>query len=194
MAKSSVNELTQLLKAWRQGDAAAGAELFELVFQDLRRIARRQMAQERVGHTLSPTALVNETYLRLAESTNISWQDRTHFFAICAQIMRRVLVDWAPSRKTDKRGGDLQVIEIQDLKNLTVEASADILTLDEALKELAVFDQRKARVVELRFFGGLETKEIAELLEVSPETVARDWRLAKSWLRREMDQNKADES
>ena len=182
----SSHEVTQLLRAWSEGEADALEKLMPLVYQELYRLARRYMARERPGHTLSPTALVNEAYLRLVDSTQVSWQNRAHFFAVCAQVMRRILVDWSRSRQADKRGGDLRLVEIQDALAVAVGSGTDLAALDDALKALAAVDPRKSQVVELRFFGGLDVKETAEVLKISPKTVIRDWQLSKSWLRREL--------
>ena len=170
--------------------------LMPLVFRELRRLAGRYMAQERPGHTLSPTALVNEAYLRLLDSPRTNWLDRSHFFAVCALMMRHVLVDWARARQAQKRGGGLQLADHEEAFLTSARSSTgstvDLVALDEALRALSSVDARKSRVVELRFFGGLSAQETAEVLKVSPETVLRDWKLAKAWLRRELHKERAD--
>jgi RNA polymerase sigma factor (TIGR02999 family) len=184
-------EITQLLQAWSQGDPDAIEKLVPIVYQELHRLAQRFMADERPEHTLQTTELVNEAFLRLVDSAHANWENRTHFFGVCAQVMRRILVDWARSRNAQKRGGGVRALDFQEA--LSVEAitaaklqGTNLVAIDDALKSLAVIDARKGRVVEMRFFGGLSVKETAEVLKISPETVQRDWKLAKSWLRREL--------
>jgi RNA polymerase sigma factor (TIGR02999 family) len=160
--------------------------LMPLVVPELHRIAIRYLAKERPGHTLSPTALVNEAYLRLVDTQTATWHDRTHFYAVCALTMRHVLVDWARSRQARKRGGSLRLVDHDGALLASKGSDLDLVALDEALLALASFDQRKSRVIELRFFGGLSVKDTADVLAVSQETVLRDWRLAKAWLRREL--------
>ncbi len=184
MAKAG--QITRLLESWSQGDQQAIEKLVPLVYDDLHRLARRYISDERPGHTLQTTALVNEAYLRLVGSTQANWEGRTHFFAACAQIMRRILVDWARSRQAQKRGGDTPKLELDDALAAAAKAGTDLVAVDDALRALADIDSRKSQVVELRFFGGLSVKETAEVLKVSVETVNRDWRLARSWLRREL--------
>jgi RNA polymerase sigma-70 factor, ECF subfamily len=180
-------QLTQLLRAWSEGDQSALDQLVPLVHAELHRLARRYMAEERPGHTLQATALVNEAYLRLARGRPIGFEDRAHFFAVSARVMRRILVDWARSRKAQKRGTDVPLIELhEDLAVAAGAAGSDVVALDDALKTLATFDSRKSEVVELRFFGGLSVKETAQVMKISEETVRRDWNVAKSWLRREL--------
>jgi RNA polymerase sigma factor (TIGR02999 family) len=186
MAPISPRDITELLLAWSHGDPNALEELAPLVYAELHRLAHHYMAGERPGHTLQPTALVNEAYLRLIDSSHVRWQNRAHFFAISAQLMRRVLVDFARSRGYHKRGGNACRISLDEAPPVTAERSADLVALDEAMSALAAFDARKSRVVELRYFGGLSVEETAEVLKVSPETVMRDWRLAKVWLQREL--------
>ena len=186
MAAIAPREITQLLLAWSNGDANALDKLAPLVYAELHRLAQHYMAGERVGHTLQATALVNEAYLRLVDSSRVQWQNRAHFFAISAQLMRRILVDFARSRGYHKRGGNARRISLDDAPPVTDERSADLVALDEAMNSLAAFDARKSRVVELRYFGGLSVEETAEVLNLSPETVMRDWRLAKVWLQREL--------
>jgi RNA polymerase sigma factor (TIGR02999 family) len=185
-------EVTQLLRAWSEGEQGALEKLMPLVYQELYRLARRYMSEERADHTLSTTALVNEAYLRLVDSAQVSWQDRTHFLAVCAQVMRRILVDWARTRQARKRGGEVRPLELQEALAVTGGPGADLVAVDDALKALAAMDPRKSQVVELRFFGGLSAKETGEVLKVSTETVLRDWKLAKSWLRRELSKEKSD--
>jgi RNA polymerase sigma-70 factor, ECF subfamily len=178
--------MTQLLVAWGEGDVAARDELMPLVYEELRRMAHRYMGRERTGHTLQTSGLVNEAYLRLIDQTQVQWQNRAHFFGIAAQMMRRILVDYARSRGYAKRGGDARKVSLGDVALVSAERAADVVALDAALKGLAEFDGRKSRIVELRFFGGLSIEETAEVLAVSPGTVMRDWTLAKAWLRREL--------
>ena len=161
-------------------------KLTPLVYDELHRLARRYMAQERPGHTLQATALVNEAYLRLVDSRNVRWQNRAHFFAVSAQLMRRILVDFARSRHYQKRGGEAQRVSLDDALVVSRERGADLVALDDALQALAAVDPRKSQVVELRFFGGLTVEEAAEALAVSPDTVLRDWKFAKTWLLREL--------
>jgi len=190
--RAPTHDVTQLLQAWGHGDQAALDRLMPLVYEDLRRIAKRNMARERPGHTLQTTALVNEVYLRLVDERKVSWQDRAHFFAICARTMRRILVDFARSRRYQKRGGGEEPISLEESLVLSGRPGADLLALDEALSGLAALDPRKSQVIELRFFGGLSVEETAEALKISPETVMRDWKTAKAWLYRELGGNKPD--
>jgi RNA polymerase sigma-70 factor (ECF subfamily) len=183
----STHEITQLLGAWSAGDENALEKLMPLVYDELHRLARAYMGRERPGHTLQTTALVHEAYLRLIDSGRAGLQDRSHFFALCAKLMRRILVDWARARLSLKRGGDVQILDLEESLVVSPHASSELVALDDALKALEAFDPRKAQIIELRFFGGLSVDETAEVLKVSVETVARDWRLAKSWLRRELD-------
>jgi RNA polymerase sigma factor (TIGR02999 family) len=185
-------EITRLLKAWGRGDSTALDRLTPLVYEQLHRMARSYMRNERPGHSLQATALVNETYLRLVDSGDLDWTDRTHFFAVCARVMRRILVDAARSRAAIKRGGQADraahtsAINLDDLAAARTEMSAQVCALDEALDALARIDPRRAQVIELRFFGGFTVEETAQVLEVSPQTVMRDWRLARAWLAREL--------
>lgn len=178
--------VTDLLLAWGSGDRSALDELMPLVHQELRRLARLQMRGERDNHTLQTTALVNEAFLRLIDLRRIRWQDRAHFLALSAQLMRRILVDHARSRNYQKRGGGVATIALEDVFVAPTERGTDLVALDDALDDLARVDPRKSQVIELRFFGGLSVEETAEALNVSPETVTRDWRLAKVWLLREI--------
>ena len=172
--------------AWRDGDEAALDELVPLVHAELRRIARRCIARERVGQTLQATALVNEAYLRLVDVRQVNWQNRAHFLAISARLMRRILVDVARSKRYQKRGGGAIKVTLDEAVGASVEKSQDLVALDDALAALATVDERKARVIELRFFGGLSVEETATVLKVSVDTVMRDWKLAKVWLWREL--------
>jgi RNA polymerase sigma factor (TIGR02999 family) len=178
--------VTGLLLAWGNGDDAALEQLIPLVHAELRRIARRHMAGERVGHSLQPTALVNEAYLRLVDVRRMKWQDRAHFFAMSARLMRRILVDFARSKHYQKRGGGAQKVSFDEGLVISDERGGDLVALDDALTALTAMDPRKSQVVEMRFFGGLSVEETAESLHVSPETVMRDWKLAKAWLLREL--------
>jgi RNA polymerase sigma factor (TIGR02999 family) len=186
MAGPPSREVTELLLAWTQGQQTALDKLVPLVHAELRRIARRYMYRERPGHTLQTTALVNEAYLRLVDARQVRWQNRAHFFAVSAQLMRRILVDFARSKHYLKRGGGAQKLTFDEALVRSPEQGQDLVALDYALTALAVIDERKSRVVELRFFGGLSVEETAEVLKISPDSVMRDWRLAKAWLAREM--------
>jgi RNA polymerase sigma factor (TIGR02999 family) len=181
--------ITRLLVDWRGGDQAALEQLIPLVHDELRRLARRHMAHERVGHTLQATALVNEAFVRLIDVREVKWQDRAHFFAMSSRLMRRILVDFARSKGYQKRGGGAQKVSFDEALVVTTEPGQDLVTLDDALNALAAFDARKAQVVEMRFFGGLSVEETAEALKVSVDTVMRDWKLAKAWLLRELKQS-----
>jgi RNA polymerase sigma factor (TIGR02999 family) len=186
MPAPSPKELTRLLQAWGGGDDAALAELIPMVHQELKRLARRYMLGERPGHTLQPTALVNEAYIKLLGCQQVQWQDRAHFLAVSAQLMRRILVDSARARGYQKRGAGVPKLTLDECLIGAQEKSKELTVLDDALVALAVVDPRKARVVELRYFGGLTAEETAEVLKISPDTVLRDWKLAKAWLAREM--------
>jgi RNA polymerase sigma factor (TIGR02999 family) len=186
MPPRSAAEITRLLVAWGEGDRAALEALAPLVDAELRRLAHRYVRRERPGHTLQTSALVNEAYIRLIDWRNVRWQNRAHFFGVSAQLMRRILVDFARDRRRLKRGGAALQVSLGEAEPVAVERAEDLVALDEALGALAEVDPRKARVVELRFFGGLSVDETAEVLEVSAETVMRDWRLAKVWLLREL--------
>lgn len=186
MATSSQEQVTGLLLAWRQGDESALEQLVPLVYGELHRLAHRYLGGERAGHILQTTALVNEAYLRLVDSRRVQWQNRAHFFAVSAQLMRRVLVDFARSRNYQKRGGDAVQISLHEELAGSTERGADLVALDDALNAMAKTDERAGRVVELRFFGGLSIEETADVLKISPETVKRDWTWAKAWLLREL--------
>lgn len=186
MPKPSASDVTQLLLAWRAGDDRALERLIPLVYRELRQLAHARMRLEDQGLTLQTTALVSETFLRLVGARQVSWQNRAHFFALCAQAMRRILVDAARTRRSVKRGGDAPRVVFEDWMAATPSRDADLLALDEALTALAEGDPRKSRVVELRYFGGLSVEETAEVLQVSPQTVLRDWKMAKLWLLRSL--------
>src|SRR2546427_4385386 len=186
MTVSSSHSVTQLLLAWRQGDAAALDQLVPVVYQKLRRLARHYMAGQRPGHTLQATALVNEAYMRLIDCEQVNWKDRAHFFAISAQMMRRVLVEFARSRQYQKRGGGARKTSLDEGMIASPQRGQDLVALDDALQALAASYPRQVQVVELRFFGGLGVEERAEVLQVSAVTVMPDWQLAKVWLVREM--------
>jgi len=183
--------VTALLRAWSDGDESAFDALVPLVYGELRRLARVYMRRERHGLTLQPTALVNEAYLRLVDIQRVSWQDRAHFFAVSASIMRRVLVDMARTRASLKRAGGIQRVLFDENLTAANEWSVNLVALDDALGALAEKDVRKSQVIELRFFGGLSVEETAEALHVSPRTVMRDWRLARAWLSREMTRDRS---
>ena len=186
MMTLSTPGLTELLFDWQQGDQTALDRLTTLVYDELRRIAHRYVQRERNGHTLETTALVNEAYLRLAGQGTFAWQNRAHFFAVTAQVMRHILIDHARRRRFAKHGGDMQQVSLAEAEVMSPERAGELVALNDALDELAKFDSRKSRVVELRYFGGLGLEETAEVLEVSVMTVRRDWRAAKAWLYRRM--------
>lgn len=193
MMAPSPQSVTQLLKAWGNGEQQALDQLIPLVYTELHRLAHRYMGRERIEHTLQPTALVHEAYERLIDLKHVTWQNRAHFFGVSAQVMRRILVDYARSRRYSKRGGEWRQIPLNEAVAVFRDRQTDIVALDDALRALADIDPRKSRVVEMRFFGGLSTKEVAKVLNVSQETVLRDWRLARVWLLRELSQGTADE-
>jgi RNA polymerase sigma factor (TIGR02999 family) len=180
------HDVTQLLRAWSEGDHQALEKLTPLVYAELHRRAHWQMANERSGQTLQTTALVNEIYVHLIDLRGVTWRDRAHFFALSSRLIRRVLIDAARAKAAQKRGGQASHIELDENLLVSQEPRADVIALDDALTALAAIDERKSQVVELRFFGGLGIEETAEVLKVSPETVKRDWKLAKAWLRREL--------
>jgi RNA polymerase sigma-70 factor, ECF subfamily len=186
MSTPAPQEVTQLLIAWSNGDQESLDRLVPMVYDELRRIARRYMEREPVGHTLQTTALVNEAYLRLIEQKEVKWQNRAHFFAISAQLMRRILVSMARARHANKRGGEARQVSLDEAMLISEERAAELVALDEALNELAALDPRRSRVVELRYFGGLSVEETAEVLKISPETVMREWKRAKAWLYTEL--------
>lgn len=186
MSDQLQHEVTQILHEWSEGDANAPERLMLLVYDELRRQARNYLAMERGSHTLQPTALVHEAFLRLVDQTRVNWQNRAHFYGIAASMMRRVLVDHARAHATEKRGGAAVRLSIEDVQIPLEQRAASLLALDEALERFAKFDERKARIVEMRFFGGLSDEEIAEVLGVSTRTVLRDWKTARLWLFREL--------
>lgn len=190
MTQPSGREVTQLPQAWCEGDSTALEKVIPLVNQELHRLAHRHMVQERPGHTLQATARVHEACVRLVDRAHACFENRAHFFAVCAQVMRRILVDWARSRQAQKRGGEVPPWELDEALVVGEERGHDLVALDDALKALSAQDARKGQVVELRFFGGLSVEETAAALKVSPETVLRDWKLAQSWLRRELSREK----
>lgn len=185
-------EITRMLQAWSAGDESALNQLIPMVYEELRRTARRQMRRERAGNTLQTTALVNEVYLRLVNVTNVGWRDRAHFFAMAAQIMRRILVDAARARACARRGGQARRVEhssafnLDDVPDVSSSRDGELMAIDDALQDLARMDPRKVRIIELRFFGGLSVDETAEVLKISAQSVMRDWKLAKAWLNREV--------
>ena len=183
---SSPTEITELLIGWSDGDPAALERLMPLVERELHRLAHHYMRQEPAGHTLQTTALINEAFLRLVDQSRVRWQNRAHFFGIAAQIMRRVLLNYARDQKRMKRGGGAVQVSLSEADTVLAERSVELVALDDALKRLAVIDERKSRVVELRYFGGLSVEETAEVLGVSSVTVMRDWNMAKAWLAREV--------
>jgi len=186
MSPNSDSGPTELLQAWSQGDGAALDRLVPLVYEELHRLARRYMRQERADHTLQATSLVNEAYLRLIDVNRVEWRDRAHFLAVAAQMMRRILVEFARNRQRQKRGGGAVHVSLDDAQELPHSKDRDVVGLSDALSALATFDARMSQVVELRFFGGLSIEQTADVLNVSSETVMRDWKTAKAWLLREI--------
>ena len=180
------NEVTKLLDAWSNGNQAALDELMPLIYQELRRMAKNYMNSQPSGHTLQTTALIHEAYLKLTDNPEKNWQNRTHFFAVAAQAMRHILVDHARAHQAEKRGGETTIISLENVAIVSMERAAEFVALDEALKNLSDLDERKGRVVELRYFGGLSVEETAEVLNIAPIRVMRDWRFAKTWLLREL--------
>lgn len=179
-------EVTALLRAWSDGDRQALPQVIPAIYDELRRVAARQMAGERPSHTLQTTALIHEVYVRLVDLKSVSISSRAQFLGLCARVMRNVLVDFARARKYDKRGGGAVHVELDEAVHTAESGNVDLVAVDEALQRLAAFDERKSKVVEMRFFGGLSVAETAEALDVSPETVMRDWKVAKAWLMREL--------
>jgi len=180
------SEINRLLERWRSGEAEAFERLMSLVYEDLRKIAAWQLQSERPNHTLQPTALVHEVYLRLAANAQIDWKNKAHFFALVAQLMRHILVDHARGRLRDKRGGSVRAVALDEALNVRTASDPELVELDEALKSLDLIDERKSRIVELRYFGGLSIDETSQVLGVSSTTVRREWTMAKAWLRREL--------
>jgi len=187
-------EITRLLQAWSQGDQRALDELTPYVYRELQRVAHRYMSREPRGHTLQTAALINEAYVRLIDSGDMNWQNRAQFFGVCARLMRQILTDFARSRLSKKRGRDVKRVSLDETLEVPLEPRADLVALDDALNRLAAIDPRKSQVVELRFFGGLTAEEAAGVLKVSPDTVLRDWKLAKVWLHRELTGEMRDEA
>ena len=194
MDEASPNEITEQLIAWSKGDDAALEQLIPAVYQELRRMADHYLRGEDSGHSLQPTALVHEAYLRLIDQTKVEWQNRAHFFGVAAQMMRRILIDHAKAKHRVKRGGTAVKVMLDENVNFTQERASELLALDDALQSLARIDERKSRIVELRYFGGLTVEETAQVLGISDKTVMRDWNLAKAWLYRELTSNSANES
>ncbi|MGE0883909.1 MAG: sigma-70 family RNA polymerase sigma factor [Blastocatellales bacterium] len=194
MSRPISQEITQLLLAWGGGDQAALDRLMPLVHGELRKLAKRYMNRQRPGHTLQTTDLVNEAYLRLIDSSQVQWQNRAHFFAISAQLMRRILVDFARARQNLKRGGNAQRVTFDEALEISSERGADLIALDDALKTLEKLNPRQSQIVELRYFGGLSEEETAEVLKLSARTVRRDWSLARTWLYRELSREKNDDA
>ena len=194
MDEAPPNEITEQLIAWSKGDEAALETLIPAVYQELRRMADYYLRGEDSGHSLQPTALVHEAYLRLIDQTKVEWQNRAHFFGVAAQMMRRILIDHAKAKHRVKRGGTAVKIVLDENAHFTQERAAELLALDDALRALAIMDERKSRIVELRYFGGLTVEETAQVLGISDKTVMRDWSLAKAWLYRELTNNPANES
>jgi RNA polymerase sigma-70 factor (ECF subfamily) len=186
------HEITQLLAEWSDGNQSALDELYPLVYDELHRLARRYMSRERQGHTLQTTALINEAYVRLVDQRNVHWANRSHFFAISAQIMRRILIDHARRHSYAKRGGGAQQVSLDEAATVTRLAGAEMIRLDEALKSLAEMDPRRSQVVELRYFGGLNNEEIAGVLNISENTVTRDWNMARAWLHHQLTESSAN--
>lgn len=186
MPAAASKEITQLLLAWNEGDQHSLDKLIPLVYAELHRLAKQYIEQERPGHLMQTTALVNEAYLRLIDWRNVSWQNRAHFLGVSALLMRRILVDFARSRNYVKRGGALHPVSLEEAAVVAVERDADFVALDDALTSLAAIDPRKSKIVELRFFGGLSVEETAEVLATSTRTVKRQWSLAQAWLHREI--------
>ena len=182
MARTPQHQITQLLAEWSEGNQSALDELYPLVYEELHRLARRYMSRERKGHTLQTTALINEAYVRLVDQRNVRWANRSHFFAISAQIMRRILIDHARRHAYAKRGGGAKQVSLEEAAIVAPDQALELVRLDEALKTLAKMDERRCHVVELRYFGGLSNEEIAGVLKVSENTVTRDWNLARAWL------------
>lgn len=194
MDEASPNEITEQLIAWSKGDDAALEQLIPAVYQELRRMADHYLRGEDSGHSLQPTTLVHEAYLRLIDQTKVEWQNRAHFFGVAAQMMRRILIDHAKAKHRVKRGGTAVKVMLDENVNFTQERASELLALDDALESLARMDERKSRIVELRYFGGLTVEETAEVLGISDKTVMRDWNLAKAWLYRELTSDSANES
>ncbi|MGE0129752.1 MAG: sigma-70 family RNA polymerase sigma factor [Blastocatellales bacterium] len=183
---STPEQITRMLIAWNQGDESARDELMPLIYDELRRLARARLRRERINHTLQPTALVHEAFLRLVDQSKVNWQNRAHFFGAAARLMRQILINHAEARRAAKRGGEAERISLNDVDRFKVEEEIDLVALNEALKRLERIDPRQGRIVEMRYFSGLAIEEIAEALGVSPATVKREWSAARAWLRREL--------
>jgi RNA polymerase sigma-70 factor, ECF subfamily len=194
MSAPSTHEITQWLMDWSEGDRSALEKLTPLVYRELHRLAQAYMRSERAGHLLQTTALVNEAYVRLIDADRKDWQNRVHFFAVAAKLMRHILVDFARSRDQTKRGGGVEPLPLDEAWTITVDRTAELVKLDDALTALEKLDERQSRIVELRFFGGLTEPEISEVLKVSPRTVNSEWSQARSWLLRELDQSGRDDA
>ena len=194
MGMLPTDDVTRLLKAWTAGDEQALEKLAPLVYKQLHRVARRYMAGQQHGHVLQTTALVNEVYLQLVDCARMNWQDRAHFLAVSAQLMRRILIDFARSRGSQKRGGGAVHLSLDEAPSVCHKPDSNLVALDDALKDLAAVDERASKVVELRFFGGLSVEETAEVLKVSSDTVVRDWKFAKIWLLRELSEGSHGET
>ncbi len=179
-------EISVILKDWSGGNRDSADALLSVVYDELRKIAAQYLRKENSGHTLQPTALVHEAYMKLIDISDVNWQDRAHFFAVSANVMRHILVDHARAKLAEKRGGSAQRIALEDVTSLSTEPDVDVLAVDEALKELAGFDEQQSRIVELRFFGGLTIEETAHVAGISPATVKREWAMAKAWLHRKL--------
>jgi RNA polymerase sigma factor (TIGR02999 family) len=194
VAPPTRQHVTQVLVDWSKGDPDAPQRLMPLVYEELRHLAHQYLQRERADHTLQATGLVHEAYLRLVDQSTTTWQNRAHFLGVAAQLMRRILVDYARHHRAEKRGGNWDKLAFDEALAPSAERSVDLVALDDALKDLGTFDQRQSRIVELRFFGGLTVEEIGEVLEISPRTVKREWRVAKAWLRREIVAGETHES
>lgn len=183
---STPKEITQLLIAWNQGDQSARDELTPLIYDELRRLARGYLRRERINHTLQPTALVHEAFLRLIDQSKVNWQNRAHFFGAAARLMRQILINHAEARRAAKRGGEAERISLNDVDHFAVGREIDLIALNEALNNLERIDPQQGQIVEMRYFSGLTIEEIAEVMGVSPATVKREWSTARAWLRREL--------
>lgn len=193
MSADRTHEISQILRSWSDGDRQSRDELIASVYEELHKIASRYLRHERSDHTLQPTALVHEAYLKIVDISHITWQDRAHFFAVASNVMRQILVDHARAREAEKRGGEFRRIALEDAISFSNDKTdVDLLALDDALEQLSTFDDQQSRIVELRFFGGLTIEETAEVLGISPATVKREWTLARSWLYRKMNSGKVN--
>ena len=186
MNQSQLPEITRILKSWSGGNREAVDDLMPLVYDELHKVAQQYLRRQRTDHTLQPTALVNEAYLKLIDISDVEWQDRAHFFAFASQVMRHILVDYARGQAREKRGGGAQKLSLDEAISYSKETEVDLLALDEALSELAAIDEKQGKIVELRFFGGLTVEETGVVLRISPATVKREWRIAKAWLFKRM--------